>query len=85
MMEAPMIQIWPFYMAPKEWQELSQNGGDEDIIMFVPNGFDYADNFPHSHGYQTDIVTAITLAIGISGIPDEYEVPGGRVYIGAHS
>lgn len=31
------IQIWPFNQAPKRYQKLSQHGGDEDWIAFIPH------------------------------------------------
>ena len=31
------IKIWSFYDAPKELQELSLNGGDEDWIAIIPD------------------------------------------------
>lgn len=31
-----MIRIWEFYDAPKRYQDLSQNGGDEDWVAVLP-------------------------------------------------
>ncbi len=31
-----MIQIWNFDDAPKEYKDMSENGGDEDYIAFIP-------------------------------------------------
>jgi len=36
--------IWPFDKAPKELQELSTNGGDEDWLVLLPPEFDI-DNY----------------------------------------
>lgn len=30
------IQVWPYDDAPKEYQELCNNGGDEDWIALIP-------------------------------------------------
>lgn len=36
-----VIKIWWFEDAPKEYQEASTSGGDEDWIVFIPTGIDY--------------------------------------------
>lgn len=35
-MKTKMIKVWRFEDAPKKYQKLSQNGGDEDWIALVP-------------------------------------------------
>lgn len=32
----PEIKVWPFYDAPKELQNLSPHGGDEDWLALIP-------------------------------------------------
>lgn len=66
-----MIKVWPFHLAPQEYQDLSKHGGDEDWLVFWPEELeDYA---------------AIWLDyIGICSTTD-HAVEGGKVYIGAHS
>lgn len=34
-LKKPVIEIWRFEDAPKEWRDLSQHGGDEDYIVVV--------------------------------------------------
>lgn len=34
------IQIWRFDEAPKEYQDLSEHGGDEDWVALLPASFD---------------------------------------------
>jgi hypothetical protein len=33
------IKIWKFYEAPKEWQDLSPHGGDEDWVAEIPKSY----------------------------------------------
>jgi hypothetical protein len=61
-------KIWAFADAPFEYQELSQHGGDEDWIIFAPNGFDA--------NYLVDRLTVCDS--------QEYPVDGGTIYITAH-
>jgi hypothetical protein len=71
------ILVWRFYDAPKELQNLSSHGGDEDWLAFVP---------------QT-ICNDDTVYLGWleSGSPfgccdvSQHEYEGGRIYIGAHA
>lgn len=66
------IRVWPFHLAPPEWQALSGNGGDEDWLAFVPAA--YADEY---------IGWLHSSAFGCCAI-SQHEVEGGTVYIGAH-
>lgn len=34
------IQIWTWENAPDEYRELSNNGGDEEGVVFIPHGVD---------------------------------------------
>jgi len=36
-MSDTFIKVWRFDDAPEEYQDLSNNGGDEDWIAFVPD------------------------------------------------
>jgi len=33
------IKVWQFYDAPKRYQKVASQGGDEDWLAFVPYGF----------------------------------------------
>ena len=69
--ESLRASLWSFCDAPQEYRDLSGHGGDEDYVLFVPDGF---------IGYIDNIVRAI-------GEDDtsEHPVAGGTIYIGAHS
>jgi len=69
--ESLRASLWSFCDAPQEYRDLSGHGGDEDYVLFVPDGF---------IGYIDNIVRAI-------GVCDtsEHPVAGGTIYIGAHS
>ena len=34
--DSKCIKIWPFDLAPKKLQDLSDHGGDEDWLAFIP-------------------------------------------------
>ena len=68
------IIIWKFRDAPKEFQELSENGGDEDWIAFVPDAF---------KGKYIGFLEEGS-AFGCCTV-EEHDVDGGRIYIGCHS
>ena len=36
-MSGPAISVWRFKDAPKEYQALSENGGDEDWVIAIPD------------------------------------------------
>lgn len=68
------ILIWKFEDAPKEYQELSENGGDEDWIAFVPK-------------YLEDEYIGFLdggTPFGCCRIW-EHNVEGGKIVIGCHS
>ena len=68
------ILVWRFYKAPQEYQNLSDNGGDEDWLAFVPA--EYSDDYLGwlEHG-----------SFGVCSI-DKYDLPNGdSVYIGSHA
>lgn len=69
------IAVWRFEDAPKAFQALSTNGGDEDWIAFIPDGF--PGGVPYWMGDSADR--------GWCNIADWYDVEGGRVVIGSHA
>lgn len=71
-MENRMIKVWQFRDAPGKYQELSNNGGDEDWLAWVPEGY------PHDIPW---------LERGIFGVCEiaKYKILDGTVYIGCHA
>ena len=70
----PCIKVWPFNKAPQHLRALSNNGGDEDWIAFIPKSL--VDSSP------------MFLEAGTSfGCCDvqEIEIEGGEVRIGSHA
>lgn len=68
------IIVWRFQDAPPEYQALSENGGDEDWLAFLPETFS-----GESVGW---------MDAGSSsgwGVVSEHRVVGGVVRIGGHS
>lgn len=68
-----LIKVWPFEHAPDKYKKLSQNGGDEDWIAFVPD--------PLSDAYINWLECPAFGCFDVS----EYKVSGGIIKIGAHS
>lgn len=66
------IMVWSFYDAPEEFQRLSEHGGEEDWLAFVPSGED-CPNWAVSG-----------TPFGVSEV-STHHVEGGIVLIGAHS
>ena len=68
------IRVWPWDDAPEEFRRLSQNGGDEDWVAFVPNKYkDMPLPWLENHGFDSCYD------------PQVIDVKFGVVYIGAHS
>jgi hypothetical protein len=68
------ILVWRFEDAPKEYQELSDHGGDEDWVAFVPEYMkDYWIGWLESGSY-----------FGCASV-SEHEVAGDIIRIGAHA
>lgn len=67
------ILVWPFDKAPPAYQALSQNGGDEDWLAFVPR--QYEDQY--IHWLQSPSFGCCDIA--------EHKVVNGTVYIGSHA
>lgn len=68
------IKIWSFYDAPPEYHSLSQNGGDEDWVAFVPD----------SMTDQWLPWLEEGSSFGCSSV-EVYEVEGGEIRIGCHA
>lgn len=72
MEDKPSIRVWPFHVAPLEFQQLSYMGGDEDWVAHVPAGWP-----------KPSWLDGTTF-----GIQDTVEFDmddGSKVYIGCHS
>lgn len=70
------IYLWVFEDAPPELKKLSENGGDEDWLMYVPERLE--------EDYRVmGLVESQAFDKGCA--PEEHEVDGGFVYIGSHS
>ncbi len=67
-----MIKVWRFEDAPESYRRLSDHGGDEDWLAFVPDGM--------SQPMWMDTGTLF----GCCDV-SEHQVFGGRVFIGAHA
>jgi hypothetical protein len=66
------ISVWAFDDAPVKYQEMSDHGGDEDWIVFLP--YDSADL-----SVAERIVERLTVCDC-----DRYNVDGGVIWITAH-
>lgn len=68
------IKVWPFSLAPKKFAGLSNNGGDEDWLVLVPEVYSkYYIGWLESGSF------------GCCNI-DEFKLDNGDVvYIGSHS
>lgn len=65
------IVVWPFEKAPKVYQEMSNNGGDEDWVALVP---------------PTILYLPLWLDHLGSDQPQEYEIAEKfRIFIGSHA
>lgn len=67
------ILVWRFHEAPKAFQALSTNGGDEDWVVFVPltlGPVEYMNWLYYIDSCQE---------------PQRHEVPHGTVFIGSHA
>jgi hypothetical protein len=73
-MNNKMIKVWKFEDAPKEYQDLSTNGGDEDWIAFVPSEF--------SDDWISWLQTGTPF--GCCDV-EEINVLGGTIHIGCHA
>ena len=69
-----IIIIWKFNDAPKYFRDLSENGGDEDWVAFVPDALkdEYIGFLDEGSSFGCCTV-------------EEHDVDGGRIYIGCHA
>lgn len=74
MSEDKTIKVWRYEDAPKHYQALSTNGGDEDWIAFVPSALE---------GEWIGWLEEGTV-YGCCCV-DEHAVDGGVIRIGCHS
>lgn len=74
MNESKMIKVWRFQDAPEEFRALSDHGGDEDWVAFLPESF---------NGDWIDWMESGT-SFGCCHV-SEHTVEGGTVRIGAHA
>jgi hypothetical protein len=72
-MRKPVISIWSFEDAPKKYQRLSEHGGDEDWLAFIPEQI--------LDRYMPFLESPTFGCCEVSVHP----VPGGEVRIGAHA
>jgi hypothetical protein len=96
---ANCMMIWRFQDAPAELQALSQHGGDEDYLAYVPSGGDFRDFEWLERAWFGEIIEPEESVFGgtytlrdVSGSPfgccsiDRHVLDNGaRVYIGAHA
>jgi len=68
------IKVWPFRDAPRGLKALSENGGDEDWLAFVPDQIDRDYWIPWLE----------VPGFGICRV-HKYPAAGGVVYIGCHA
>lgn len=74
------ILVWQWDDAPEAYQELSEHGGDEDWVVFVPQAVlnDWAGDWllPSWIGNGK---------YGPLGWLEEHDIDGGKLFIGAHA
>lgn len=66
------IWVWRFEDAPEMYRSLSDHGGDEDWVAYVPKGYNYIPWLREGGEFGCCRVS-------------EYEVIDGTIYIGAHA
>jgi hypothetical protein len=67
------ITVWRFEDAPADFRDMSQHGGDEDWLAYVPEGIE-----------QPSWMYSGT-PFGCFDVSEHKCIGGGTVYIGAHS
>jgi hypothetical protein len=72
--EEHFIKMWPWKFAPEGLKALSQSGGDEDWVVFVPQAI-----------LDTWYEPTWLMYIDTMHDAQEFIVDGGKVYIGAHA
>lgn len=76
-MSVDPILVWRFKEAPEEYQKLSDHGGDEDWVAFLP------DSYEESFGTVPQWMEYGSFGSDVD--PTLHKVKGGRVVIGAHA
>lgn len=79
------VRLYPFTMAPKEWQALSRHGGDEDWVVFAPDSLEgrlpwWLEVYQPA---EDEIETEYAQALGWYYPPTRVE--GGWVWVFAHA
>ena len=69
------IRVWLWEHAPKEYQELSTHGGDEDYVAHVPAAI--------TDAYLPWLEDG--SAFGRCSVSEHHLPDGSKVYIGAHA
>lgn len=72
-----LIKVWSFFDAPYQYQCMSDNGGDEDWIAWVPQSIIDRDGVPEWLQENTPFAKCILV--------ERDNVNGGRIFIGCHS
>ena len=72
------LLVWRFKDAPQEYQDLSENGGDEDWILFIPLEWGEDGKSPWIPWADDD------TEFGIASV-QEFQVGNGWVRIGSHA
>ena len=81
----PSASIWRFSDAPKEYQELSSYGGDEDWILACPDGWDMGYDKCSKDNKPIDSIAYSWIdRLGVCDV-SEHRVENGWVYIEAHA
>lgn len=70
------IGLWLFHEAPGPYKALSDNGGDEDWVLFVPDRLE---------GNRLIDRLTMSTAFSVDADPQEHKVDGGTVYIAQHA
>jgi len=72
------IRVWEFHAAPKKYQNMSKNGGDEDWVVVVPAAI-----MPSIDAYEW--IPNWIMHTDSCLDPQEIRCKGEIVFIGSHS
>jgi hypothetical protein len=76
-MKNPGITVWHFHHAPRELQDLSDNGGDEDWLVLVPSVL--------VEEFLRFGLPFWVESLGACGVDEHTLEDGSKVYIASHS
>jgi hypothetical protein len=86
-----VIKLWAWDDAPDKYKALSLNGGDEDWVMHIPQGFIETWGEPDDDDTYPDIdftsvrLDLMTRQMGVCSV-DYFRLDGGScIVIGAHA